>query len=234
MGDASVWSENFNLILIVVLFSLILQIFLSSLISCIIFRHKNKEFFMESFLAITIIPSIVYVVGWIQLLKDDGLIGEALKRILDTGIIELIASNTLIFIIFIAFFSAIPWIGFYVIMFTFFSRAIPQSIYDLAKLENIHGKLLIKYVYMPFLKPVFPIFILAVIISSFSVFHVTYYFNLLSGTNAGENYLDWSNLLASGVFDITYTFLSIFVSLIIGVGLFLAFVLLSKRKGDFF
>ncbi len=232
-----VGAYNFEAFFILFVFSIVFQMKFSLFALWVFLKSKNRAFFVSFFMVITLLPISILISSLVNFLSQDGFWGRGIEDIFGLNVIELLATNPFFYYSFFVVIASIPWIGFHFLTFYFLVREIPNSLYDMTKMDGLGWKALFFEIIFPLAGKSIPITIFASLITAFRVYEPIHIFRIVSGRDAGGAYTKWSNDLISGGIDLLHpnTRMVILTSLtFVGIsflGLFLIKVMRLKIKG---
>jgi ABC-type sugar transport system permease subunit len=204
-----------------------------SLFALLIFiKSKNRVFFASVFMVITLLPSSVLLASWLHFLSEDGFWGRGIEASLGVEVINLLATHPFFYYPFFVFMSSIPWIGLHGLTFYFLVRWVPNSVYDMAKMDGMNKISIFFKIIFPLAEKGLPITIFASLITSFRVYEPFRVFHVITGKDAGNAYIQWANLMIRGEVDVFHpNSLIVILTGLTFVGLsFLGLFLLKSMK----
>lgn len=187
--------------------------------------NKISSFFRSSFLIPVVVPVASLICVWQVLFDDYGAINGLLNSIGINTVQFFDSEFSMVMIIFIYIWK---YCGFCVILFTAGLANVPQSLYEVARLDGASSFQIVRKITIPMITPTTFFVFLMEIIYSFKIFREVF---ALFGDYPNENIYFLQNFINNNYYNLNYPRLSsasVILSLFIIVVLF-AFFMFEKK-----
>jgi multiple sugar transport system permease protein len=160
-------------------------------------KANENNYILKLFLIFSFVPLVVLTLGWLYFIKYNSIIVGSINNEFGINIYNILIQNNYFYIVFVAILSSIQWIGLNGLIVYYYIKSIPQTIYDMAKIDGLQGFSLFKKVMLPLTKQIIGLSGVVIIVTSFRIFEVSYVYEKIGAS--GINLLTiWYRSFLSG------------------------------------